>query len=88
MSLIQLVEFNSLGDKRGELVALEGNKDIPFEINRVYYMWGSESEVSRGFHAHKELVQVAICVAGSCKILMDDGSRRESVELIALLEAS
>ncbi|PKG82234.1 dTDP-6-deoxy-3,4-keto-hexulose isomerase [Colwellia sp. 75C3] len=81
MSLIKLIDFKSLGDERGDLVALESNKAIPFEIKRVYYIFGTAVDVSRGFHAHKALLQVAICVSGSCKILMDDGKGKESVTL-------
>jgi dTDP-4-dehydrorhamnose 3,5-epimerase-like enzyme len=81
MNLVNLINFKSLGDERGDLVALEGNSEIPFDIKRVYYIFGTAPEVSRGFHAHKELVQVAICVAGSCIILMDDGRTKESITL-------
>ena len=81
MSLVNVINFNSLGDERGGLVVLEGNKDIPFDIKRVYYISGTQHGVSRGFHAHKELVQVAVCVSGKCKIVMDDGESREEVWL-------
>lgn len=81
MSLVNLINFKSLGDKRGDLVALEGNSEIPFDIKRVYYIFGTEPEVSRGFHAHKQLIQLAICISGSCNILMDDGKNKESVTL-------
>lgn len=81
MSLIQLIEFPVLGDDRGSLTALEANKDIPFEIKRVYYIYGTADRVARGFHAHKELEQVAVCVSGQCRMLIDNGVARESVWL-------
>ncbi|MFM5361292.1 FdtA/QdtA family cupin domain-containing protein [Aeromonas veronii] len=81
MSLIELIDFPVLGDHRGKLVAIEGNRHIPFEIKRVYYIYGSSSDVARGFHAHKELRQVAICLSGQCRIVMDDGSKKEDVIL-------
>ncbi|WBA13982.1 sugar 3,4-ketoisomerase [Salinivibrio proteolyticus] len=81
MSLIKWIEFPSLGDERGNLVALEGLKNIPFEIKRVYYLLDMQANVPRGFHAHKEIVQVAICVKGSCDILMDNGQDKEIVTL-------
>ncbi len=81
MSLIKTIEFDLLGDERGSLISLEENKNIPFEIKRVYYIFGTEQGVARGFHAHKELVQVAICVKGSCSFLMDNGNRKETVNL-------
>ena len=81
MSLIRLVEFPPLGDDRGSLVALEAYKTVPFEINRVYYIFGTKSGVSRGFHAHRDLKQVAVCETGRCRIVLDDGSQREEVWL-------
>jgi dTDP-4-dehydrorhamnose 3,5-epimerase-like enzyme len=78
MSLINLIDFKSLGDERGELVAIENNKNIPFEIKRVYYVFKTLNDVARGFHAHKELKQIAICVSGSCKFIMNDGESKES----------
>jgi dTDP-4-dehydrorhamnose 3,5-epimerase-like enzyme len=81
MSLIKLIDFKSLGDVRGELVSIENNKSIPFEIKRVYYVFKTQKGVARGFHAHKELKQIAICVSGSCKFIMDDGEVKESFTL-------
>ena len=81
MSLINTIYFKSLGDERGSLVALEGNKSIPFTIKRVYYIFGTKEGVSRGFHAHRNLKQVAVCVAGSCRFVLDNGKQRESVML-------
>lgn len=81
MSLIKLIDFPVLGDNRGNLVAIEGNRHIPFEIKRVYYIYGSSSDVARGFHAHRELRQVAACLSGQCRIVMDDGSKKEDVIL-------
>ncbi len=81
MNIIKIIDFKSLGDDRGNLVSLEGNNDIPFDIKRVYYLFGTESCVSRGFHAHKNLQQVAICVKGSCTFVLDDGNKRAKVVL-------
>lgn len=81
MSIIKLIDFTSLGDERGDLVSLEAKKEIPFDIKRVYYLFGTESCVSRGFHAHKNLQQMAICVKGSCTFILDDGNIREKVVL-------
>jgi dTDP-4-dehydrorhamnose 3,5-epimerase-like enzyme len=81
MSLIGLVEFQPLGDDRGSLVALEAHKTIPFVIKRVYYIFGTKKNVSRGFHAHQTLRQVAVCVTGRCRMVLDDGRRRDEVWL-------
>lgn len=81
MSLIHWIDFPKIGDDRGNLVVLEGNKNIPFSIKRIYYLFDLQSDIPRGFHAHKELVQVAVCVKGHCDILMDDGKNKETVTL-------
>lgn len=81
MSLIRLLEFPMLGDERGSLIALEGTRNIPFQIKRVYYIFGTQEGVARGFHAHKELEQVAVCVSGRCRMIMDDGQKKEEVWL-------
>lgn len=79
MSLIKLINFKSLGDDRGGLVALEANKDIPFDVKRVYYIFATQSGVARGFHAHKQLKQVAICISGSCRFVMDSGLDKQEI---------
>lgn len=81
MSLLQFVEFPPLGDDRGSLVALEGGGSIPFNIKRVYYIFGTQAGVARGFHAHKNLKQVAVCVTGKCRMLLDNGIMREETWL-------
>jgi dTDP-4-dehydrorhamnose 3,5-epimerase-like enzyme len=78
---IELIDFDIRGDNRGSLIALEQLSNIPFEIKRVYYIFDTQSGVSRGFHAHRELKQVVICVNGSCKLLLDDGHERQEVTL-------
>ncbi|MFH4571312.1 FdtA/QdtA family cupin domain-containing protein [Vibrio diabolicus] len=79
--LIRRIDFPVIGDERGSLIALEANKLIPFDIKRVYYLFGMQPDLPRGFHAHKALVQVAICLKGSCDILMDNGQDKEIVKL-------
>ncbi len=78
---IKKIRFQAHGDERGQLVALEEAKEIPFQIKRVYYMYDTISEVTRGKHAHKSLEQILICVHGSCKLLLDDGTDKEVVIL-------
>lgn len=73
--------FQQHGDHRGQLVALEEGKEIPFQVKRVYYMYDTVEGVRRGYHAHKCLEQILICVHGSCKILLDNGSETEVVSL-------
>lgn len=74
-------EFQKHGDDRGMLIALEEAKDIPFPVKRVYYMYDTKDGVRRGFHAHKCLQQILICIHGSCKILLDNGFEKKSITL-------
>ena len=73
--------FQPHGDDRGQLVALEEYKDIPFEIKRVYYMYDTKADIVRGHHAHKSLEQILICIHGSCKIKLDNGEEQKVVPL-------
>lgn len=73
--------FSVHGDERGQLIALEEFKNIPFRIKRVYYMYDTVAGVRRGLHAHRMLEQILICVHGSCKIHLDNGYEQEEVTL-------
>lgn len=73
--------FQQHGDDRGMLVALEELKDIPFKIKRVYFMYGTKTDIHRGFHAHKKLEQILICIHGSCKVKLDNGLEEKVVSL-------
>ena len=81
--ILQIVkyQFQQHGDDRGQLVALEEFKDIPFEIKRVYYMYDTGEGVRRGYHAHQNLEQILICIHGSCKVMLDNGKERKKVYL-------
>lgn len=82
MSLIdkvKILEFPEHGDERGHLVVIEGEKDIPFEIKRTFYIYGSDNEVVRGQHANKETEFVLINVAGQSKVKVKDGQGNEKV---------
>ena len=81
MSLINIIKFETLGDERGSLVSLESNKSIPFDIKRVYYITVTQKDISRGFHAHRNLKQIAVCVTGSCRFVLDNGKVKEEVIL-------
>lgn len=80
-NLVKRIEFTSFDDDRGSLVTLEATKTVPFDIKRVYYIFDTKLGVARGFHAHKALKQVAVCLTGSCSILLDDGQNKEEVIL-------
>lgn len=78
---IKKYKFSPHGDDRGQLVAIEEFKDIPFSVKRVYYIYDTKDGVRRGFHAHKKLEQILVCVHGSCKIHLDNGTETEEVLL-------
>ena len=77
----KILEFGDLGDERGKLVVVEGAQDIPFEIKRVFYIYGSDSEVVRGQHANRNSEFVLINVSGSSKVRVDNGFEEEIIEL-------
>lgn len=81
MSLVEWIDLGEIIDPRGTLVAIEGGKTIPFEVRRVYYMYGAKPDTPRGFHAHRALRQVAVCVSGSCRMVLDNGTWREEAVL-------
>ncbi len=73
--------FQPHGDERGQLIALEEFKDIPFRIKRVYFMYDTLEGVVRGLHAHKTLEQILVCIHGSCKIKLDNGRETKIIPL-------
>lgn len=73
--------FPPHGDDRGQLVAIEAMEHIPFQVNRVYYIYDTLPGVRRGFHAHRNLQQILICVHGSCRIHLDNGFETAEVLL-------
>ena len=77
----RLIPFSVRGDERGRLVAIEAASDVPFAIARVYYVYATTPGTTRGLHAHRALNQLAVAVAGSCTMLLDDGAQRVSVRL-------
>ena len=79
MTIVKLYDFPRMGDERGGLVAMDQTSGVPFDIRRVYYVLGTRPGVTRGLHAHKKLHQIAVCVAGSCRMTLDDGVEREDV---------
>lgn len=81
MSLIQWIHFPPLGDERGSLVALETGKTVPFDIKRVYYIFATQKDVARGFHAHKDLKQIVVCLTGKCRMILDDSKVRQEIWL-------
>ncbi|MCT7911795.1 FdtA/QdtA family cupin domain-containing protein [Arcobacter lacus] len=80
-SSYDLLNFKTLGDERGSLIAIEEGYNAPFQIKRVYYIFDTKKGVERGFHAHINLKQIAIAVKGSCTFVLDDGNKKDEIEL-------
>lgn len=76
---VQMLEFAQLGDDRGYLVAVEGMQDIPFDIKRIFYIYGSDPDVVRGQHANRRSEFVLINVKGKSKVRVKDGKGNEAV---------
>ena len=76
-----LQEFKVLGDHRGQLVALEANRQIPFDVKRVFYIYGTQEGVPRGNHSHYKTKQFLVAVNGSCKVTLDNGKTKETFDL-------
>ena len=79
--MYRMLNFADLGDERGKLVVIEGKQDVPFDIARVFYIYGSDPTVARGQHANRESEFVLINVAGTSKVRITDGINEEIVEL-------
>lgn len=77
----KIIKFNDLGDERGKLVVIEGEQTIPFSIQRVFYIYGSDTTVIRGQHANRESEFVLINVAGTSKVRITNGKEEFIVEL-------
>ena len=78
---IKTYTFAPHGDDRGQLVAIEAMKDLPFEVKRVYYIYDIPGGESRGAHAHKDLHQLIVAASGSFRVTLDDGNVRRSFTL-------
>ncbi|MBQ8200037.1 MAG: FdtA/QdtA family cupin domain-containing protein [Lachnospiraceae bacterium] len=78
----KILDFGEYGDERGNLVVAEGcGKDIPFDIKRVFYMYGSDATVVRGQHANRKTEFVLINVSGTSKVKVDNGFETDIIEL-------
>lgn len=76
-----VLQFADLGDERGKLVVIEGGSAMPFDIQRVFYIYESDSTIVRGQHANRESEFVLINVAGRSKVRITDGREEFIVEL-------
>jgi len=84
MGLIEkckIIELPKITDVRGNLTFIEGEKHIPFQIKRVFYLYDVPGGASRGGHAHYKLQQLIISVSGSFDVVLDDGETKKKVHL-------
>lgn len=79
INMAQMLEFSQKGDERGHMVVVEGKQDIPFDIKRIFYIYGSDANVVRGQHANRKSQFVLINVAGTSKVKVSDGKGNEVV---------
>lgn len=77
----KLIDMYVFGDERGKLISVEGNKNVPFEIKRVYWIYDTLPDQNRGCHAHKDLEQIIVAMDGACQFVLDDGKTRETIWL-------
>lgn len=77
----KIIRINELGDERGLLAVIEGNITVPFEVKRVFYIYGTKSEVRRGYHGHYKTRQALLSVSGSCKVYLDNLKRKDDILL-------
>ena len=70
------IQFQQHGDDRGYLAVAETGKEIPFDVKRIYYIYGVSDGKRRGYHAHKNLQQIYLAIHGSCKVMLDDGNNK------------
>ncbi|RYC30019.1 WxcM-like domain-containing protein [Lichenibacterium minor] len=75
------IELPQIHDVRGNLTFVEGNRHVPFDIQRVYYLYDVPGGAERAGHAHKRLQQVIIAMSGSFDLHLDDGTRQETITL-------
>ena len=76
-----MIDLPKISDPRGNLTFIEGSRHVPFDIQRVYYLYDVPGGAERGGHAHKALHQLIIAMSGSFDVLLDDGRNKKRVHL-------
>lgn len=77
----KIINLPKITDPRGNLTFIEGNRHVPFEIRRVYYLYDVPGGADRGGHAHKELHQLIVAMSGSFDVVLDDGRQKQRFHL-------
>jgi len=81
LELCRVIDLPKISDPRGNLTFIEGGRQIPFDIQRVYYLYDVPGGAERGGHAHKGLTQLIVAMSGSFDVVLDDGNRRQRFHL-------
>ncbi len=81
LSDCKIIQLRKIADRRGNLTVVEGNRTIPFEIKRIYYLYDVPGGERRAGHAHRHLLQFTISMSGSFDLVLDDGFKRKTFHL-------
>jgi dTDP-4-dehydrorhamnose 3,5-epimerase-like enzyme len=81
LKLCHIINLPKIADPRGNLTFIEGGRHIPFEIQRVYYLYDTPGGAERGGHAHKELRQLIVAMSGSFDVMLNDGREKKRFHL-------
>lgn len=77
----RIIDLPKISNRRGNITPVEGGSHIPFDIERVYYLYDVPGGAVRGGHAHKQLQQLVVSVMGAFDVILDDGYKRKTVRL-------
>jgi len=81
LELCRIIELPKIADPRGNLTFVEGERQVPFAVRRVYYLYDVPGGASRGGHAHRELEQFIVAMSGSFDVVLDDGYGQRTISL-------
>jgi hypothetical protein len=81
LSNCTIIDLRKITDPRGNLTPVESFVDVPFQIERVYYLYDVPSGSTRGGHAHQALMQLIVAISGSFDVVLDDGIDRRKFHL-------
>ncbi|MBC5628545.1 FdtA/QdtA family cupin domain-containing protein [Clostridium sp. NSJ-6] len=74
---VALIKFKNISSECGHLIPIEGKIDIPYEIKRIFYIYGVPKDKKRGNHSHRSLYEILICLKGSLKVKVQNGREEE-----------
>jgi|SRR5690242_8533350 len=81
LSDCRIIDLPKIADPRGNLTFIEGGRHVPFQIQRVYYLYDTPGGAERGGHAHKNLHQLIVAMSGSYDVILDDGTQKKRFHL-------